>query len=195
MKSKNYIYVVVAVIIVIAVCFAIKMKMPESQTDDNTPITATSTQAVKIVSYTNTKYRYTFNYPEGVSVQKLYEEDMATDTETSSIEIFKGGTSDVGLKINVYENKLDLKNFAEIDRQKFIDDKNNNFPNKNISTLEEITFAGKKAYSANVTGYTDGYGSNSYRLIYVSNGLNNFIIQYSLTKVTSTNIIDTLRFY
>lgn len=160
-------------------------------------------------SYVNVKYGYTLEHPREAHLQPVYEEERSSVEESSSVEMgVRGGVPSVGIRITVWApyayqtsdpaaleynriTRLDLKSFAGTQIQKFIDEKNPNFPNKKIEALEEITFAENKAYAAIVTGYMDGHGSDTFRYIYLSHNNNKIVIQYSLEGDLSKQIIDT----
>ena len=171
---------------------------------------ATTTQ-VKWKVYANTKYGYTLQYPESVYLQVTQDMDPFSVEGSASIEMGVRGTADVGIQITawapyIYQTtdktvlehnrivRLNLRSFAETLRKKFADDKNPNFPNKKIIELEEINFAGQKAYAATVTGYTDGYGSDAFRYVYLDRGNYKLVLQYSLKGDLSKQIIDTFKF-
>lgn len=171
---------------------------------------ATTTQ-VKWKVYVNTKYGYTLQYPESVYLQVTQDMDPFSVEESASIEMGVRGTADVGIQITAWAPytyqttdktaleynriaRLDLKSFSETLRQKEIDDKNPNFPEKRVSALEEISLAGHRAYSVIVSGYTDGRGSDTFKYIYINNGTNNLVIQYSLKGDLSKEIINSFKF-
>lgn len=174
-------------------------------------------QQAQTLNYTNTKYRYAFDYPAYAIVQQSYEnEDIEPIKDSEATEIFALGGKDVDVQIAVWSplatstkdspeaikfikeyniiSKKELRDFAQTIGQRFIADKNSDFPNKKISELEEIIFGGKKAYRADITGYPDTFGNDSYSQIYVNNGNYNMIIKYSKLKISSQKIIDSFRF-
>lgn len=213
MKSKNVvIFIVIIVAIISAALFVRYQNIVLLEQGFRSTGTATTTAQVKWKVYTNTKYGYTLQYPGIVYLQPKQEEERLPVEESSSIEMgVPGGVPLVGIVITAWApyasqttdktaleynriTRLDLKSFAGALRQKFIDDKNSSFPNKNIGALEEINFAGHKAYTATVTGYMDGYGSDTFRYIYLDGGDSKLVLQFSLKGDLSKQIIDTFKF-
>ncbi|OHA83000.1 MAG: hypothetical protein A2937_02230 [Candidatus Yonathbacteria bacterium RIFCSPLOWO2_01_FULL_47_33b] len=212
MKSKTLtIFIAIIVVIISVILFvryqSIALLEHEFKSTGNS---ATMAQA-KWNVYINTKYGYTLQYPQSVYLQPKQEEERLPTEESSSIEMGRRGTADVGIQISAWTPytyqvtdktaleynriaNLDLKPFAETLRKKFVDDKNPNFPNKNIGGLEEINFSGHKAYAATVTGYMDGYGSDTFRYIYLDGGSHKLVLQYSLKGDLSKQVIDSFKF-
>ncbi len=213
MKSKiATIFIIMIVVIVSASLFVRYQSIALLEQGFKSTGTATTTTQTKWKVYTNTKYGYTLQYPGIVYFQPKQEEERLPVEESSSIEMgVPGGVPLVGIVITAWApytyqttdktaleynriTRLDLKSFAETLRQRFLDDKNSNFPNKKIEALEEITFAGNKAYATTVTGYMDGYGSDTFRYIYLDSGNYKFVLQYSLKGDLSKQIIGTFKF-
>lgn len=180
------------------------------ETNSNPKIPTGTSQEIW-VDYINTKYGYALKHPKDVYVQRVSDMDLAIIEESPSVEMGERGTADVGIRITVWEPyayqatdkaaleynriaRLDLKSFSQTLRNQFEDDKNQNFPNKKISELEEVTFGGHEAHAATVSGYTDGLTGDTFKYIYVNSGANNMVIQYSLKGDLSKQIIDTFKF-
>lgn len=209
MKSKSILILMVILTAASLISFMfIKNKNISILEQGYNPISAT--EQTKWNTYTNTKYGYTVSYPNIVQLQ-ANEENIISSPESQKIELNLRGISNVGIEITIWApytyqttdknaleynriTRLDLKSFSETLRQKFIDDRNDNFPNKKIGEIEEVIFAGRRAYTATVTGYTDGRGSDTFKYIYTNNGVNNIVIQYSLQGDLSKKIIDTFTF-
>jgi len=212
MKSKA-ITIFVAIIIVVGsmALFARYRNTASLKEGVKSVETATTTVQAKWNVYINTKYGYTLQYPQSVYIQPKQEEERLPTEESASIEMGVRGTADVGIqiaawipytyqttdKIALEHNRiihLDLKSFSEILRQKEADDKNSNFPKKKVGALEEINFAGQKAYAVTITGYMDGYGSDTFRRIYLDGESYKLVLQFSLKGELSEQIIDTFKF-
>lgn len=214
MKSKNILFLAIVIFFTLVVVYGFlryrNIKLLEQ--GFNSTGSATTTQQVRWNTYTNTKYGYTLLFPKGSLLGLVQEAEGVPVEESMMIEIgMPGGVPPVGVQITVWEPytyqttdkialehnriaRLDLKSFSETLRQKFVDDKNPNFPNKKIGDLEETTFAGHKAYAATVTGYTDSRSSDTFRYIYVENGTYKLVVQYSLKGDLSKQIVDTFKF-
>ncbi|MEK7604597.1 MAG: hypothetical protein AAB442_02275 [Patescibacteria group bacterium] len=157
-------------------------------------------------TYTNTEFHYTFTHPKSVEVWPSAEEERLPVAESGWIETrsalinVKGATSlvtdeDVFISVSVVLNSPhDLKTFAESEYQKQVGDKNPNFPQRHVGSLDEILFAEHIAYTTTITNYPDGHGSDTFRLIYVNNGGTNFVIQYPLIGTIAKQIVDTFKF-
>ncbi len=211
-KKKVFIFSVIIITTVVGLYFSINKKNYENRNTTELVLTPVSDWLL----YTNTKYNYVLKYPKNIYIQPVFEEERLPVEESSSIEIFSPGSKDGGIRILTWElytyktvdkesldyNKehnritsLDLKSFSEIMRQKEVDDKNPNFPNKTVSELKEIDFAGQKAYEVTVSGYPDSLGSEHFKRIYLNDGNDKkIILQYSLDGNLSKQIIDTFGF-
>ncbi len=210
MKSKNILFFAAIILIALTVVYGFlryrNLKLLEQ--GFNSTGSATTTAQANWLTYTNTKYSYALQYQKNGIIQPLAEEERLPIEESGAVGIsipgLAGGIEIIALvpyygtstPSNPFNESVkgDLLTFAQVSRQKFVDDKNPNFPNKKIGDLEEITFAGHKAYAATVTGYTDSHGSDTFRYIYVENGNYKFVIQYSLKGNLSKQIIDTFTF-
>lgn len=87
-----------------------------------------------------------------------------------------------------------MKSFAEATRQKEIDNKNPNFPNKDVGELHELMFAGHKAFLCVVLGSMDGYGNDSGSYIFLENDGVKFSIYYPFNDKLSESILNTFEF-
>lgn len=176
---------------------------PTSTATDSLPLTApasTTQLQVAWLSYTNTKYNYTFQYPQNVIIQPIAEEERMPVEQSADIE---GG----GVEIKIwhkYANKenlefpknnilaaLDLQSFAESLRKKE-DIYNHTVPSKRVSALEETTFAGYKAYSITVTVNSDSHDISS-KVIYFDGKNSRFVIKYLLNNDVSKHMIDSFQ--
>ena len=181
---------------------SIKIVPPLSQV---APATTTQTQE-SWVAYINSEYHYLVKYPDNAVIQPAEEEERLPVEQSYNIEInMREGRAQIRAWIKVPEKQnvefpeinrlaaLDLKSFAQNLRDKE-DDHNPNFPNKKVGELQETTFVGYKAYAVSVTGYSDGAGGNSYRVVYFDGKNTRFVITYSLNGDLSKRIIDTFQF-
>ncbi len=130
-----------------------------------------------------------------IPVPDVYGDANDVDNPNYQIQINRENVEDIIENNRIV--KLDLRSFSEALRQRIVDDKSSNLPNKKVGGLEEITFAGQKAYEITVSGYSDGHGFSTgdpFRYIYLDNGNNKFGLQYSFKGDLSKQIIETFKF-
>lgn len=160
--------------------------------------------------YENILYKYRVKYPKIVEVQKTQEEERASNEESFEVDFFIPGDRGtihimiwkaydfpVSDKEGVERNRLaglDPKSFSEALRQKEIDDKNPYFPNKKVGLLQEITFAGEKAYSYVVTGSADAFGDSDDTYILVEHRGVKLEIFYPHQDKFFSEILNTFEF-
>ncbi len=126
----------------------------------------------------------------------MYEEERLPVEQSANVYIGTLGINISEFKFNdarYPETSLDLKSFAEALRKKE-DIYNPTVPKKKVSELEEITFAGYKAYTITVSAKGNINDGASSRVIYFDGKNNRFVITYSLNGDLSKRVIDTFRF-
>lgn len=205
MKSKvNYLCIILIIIAVIVAGYFIYINLISPKQID------TSVNDTKLLTYTNTKYGYTLNYPENALLQKTYEMESGPDSESRAIQIGGGNTYiDIeyspmnptiseavnGTADKEYErrSKLDLKSYVNEIRNNMINKDDINFSNVSVSDLKEITIDGRSAYYIDVEE-NQKLGNDYKRLIFVENGKDRFEIKYSVDYTDSQKIIDSFRF-
>lgn len=216
-ERKIFIFSIIIVVSVV-IFYLLTEKLKTNQVSSySTSLKSTVSPVSEWKTYINSKHEYALQYPKDVYIQPAQEMDPFSVEESASIEMgVRGDVPSVGVRIIVWElypyktvdkeslsyniehnrvTQLDLKSFSETLRQQEVDNKNLNFPNKTVSELEEINFAGQKAYAVTISNYMDGYGSDTFRRIYLIEGNDKkIIIQYSLNSDLSKQIVDTFRF-
>ncbi len=211
-ERKTFIFSIIVVVSVVIFYFLTEKLKTNQVSNYSASLKSTVSPVSEWKTYINSKHEYALQYPKDVYIQPIQEMDPFSVEESASIEMGVRGTGDVGIQITVrvpYTYKitdkesveynriahLELKSFSETLRQQEVDNKNPNFPNKTVSELEEINFAGQKAYAVTISNYMDGYGSDTFRRIYLIEGNDKkIIIQYSLNSDLSKQIVDTFRF-
>lgn len=213
MNKKNIFTIgIIVTAMIVSIYFLIEKKTSNQSSNNSASITPVSVSQSEWKTYTNIKYGYALQYPRSVYIQPKQEEERLPVEESFSIEMgVSGGVPLVGIVITAWKpytykpldkvatefnriTSLDLKSFSETLRQQEADDKNSNFPNKKVGVLEEVNFAGQKAYAVTITGYMDGHGSDTFRRIYLDGGSYKLILQFSLRGDLSTQIINTFKF-
>lgn len=160
--------------------------------------------------YENTAYHYSMKYPQSWNLGQVQEEERGgVEVSREMIVFLPGGKGVVGVttwdpsvfKITDQASAelhktitVDLRLFAEAARQKELSDKNPNFPNKEVSDLQETLFADQKTFSYAVTNSTDSYGSSNDRYLFLEKNSIKYEVYYSLDFNLPQEIADTFEF-
>ncbi len=211
--TKIHIFLSLGFILLASILLISFRKTPSGITQ--MPITSTSTGPAPSVApasstqpqvtwstYTNKAYNYTLQYADNMLLPPVAEEErlpveQSADIQGGGFEIKVWHTYASKQDLEFPENnilaKLDLKSFAEALRKKE-DVYNQTVPDKKVSELEEIIFAGYKAYTVTVSPKGNINDGSSSRVIYFDGKNNRFVVTYSLNGDLSKRVIDTFRF-
>lgn len=209
--NKIYLASIVSVITIVAV--TVYFFLYGKTLSNQSPVSPTSVHSdiasqTSWDTYANTAYRYSIKYPQTWHVGQVYEEDRAPVEKSQSIIIERyGGNGYVGITAwdpSMLDNASDagsvafrktltvpLQSFSEAARQKEISDQGHVLPNRNVSDLQQIIFAGQKAFSYTVTGSYNGHGGTSANYVFLENNGIKYMIYYSLDVGLAQEIAST----
>ncbi len=142
--------------------------------------------------YENTAYRYRLKYPVTMSVGLAQEMDPSSEQKSRWIQV-----TGSGVYVEVFTEKVssdsqaEIRSFAEKARQKERSDVNENYPEKKVSDLQEVSFAQQQVFVYTVTGSGDGYGHNSHKYLYLGHQGSVIVVHYPINENLSQAIIDT----
>lgn len=211
--SKRYAFVIVGIVTAAVVmgAYFLAWKTEKGQSSSTIPI---STSQSDWKTYENTAYHYNIKYPKTWYVGQVLEEDRKTVEQSRMVELASSfpsekrngyvgittwdpaefnGSDQAGIEFR-QSISVDLKSFAEAIRQRKISETNDILPNKKVSELREVVFAGQKAFSYIVTGSYDKYGGNSAGYLFLGNKGIKFMVYYSLDVSLPQEIANTFKF-
>ncbi len=152
--------------------------------------------------YNNTTYNYLFRYPAAAKVQTIQLETQPKNTITTEVA---GPESNDYITFTTWIKQpngdgygrlatLPIETFAQAMRMKEINTVDQSYPNKKVSNVEELFFAGYRGLAMTVTNSTDGHGSSNIRYIFLDTATYKMVIQYSLNGQNAGTIGKTFRF-